>query len=112
MKFAPLILLLLVACGVDASPQQPLPAAPTVQAAPANQFGHITPIQLPAGESWDGFYTIPRVYAIYTGSRDDNAAPERYFFSTMTGFRANGAHGTHTLRDDKGIPVLIVKDPA
>lgn len=111
MKFAPLILLLLVACearfksssAAQAAPQ----AAPTITAAPAQQFGHLPPIQLPAGEYFDGFYAIPSVYT--NGATEMNQ--ERYFFATTTSIQSNKAPATHTLRDSKGVPVIIVIDP-
>ncbi len=111
MKFAPLILLFLVGCEaavhVDGKAPQ---AAPTIQAAPVQQFGHISPIQLPAGEYWDGWLAIPEVWSS-PGWGEYRKQPEKYFFSTIRGIRAFGSHGTHTLRDGQGIPVLIVKDP-
>jgi hypothetical protein len=110
MKFAPMVLLLLVACGDGTTPQAQAPAT-TVQAASYSQFGHLAPIQLPAGEYFAGFNITP---AGNTGVGYGGASvPERYFFSTTTAPHTHepcNPHGTHTLRDAQGIPVLIVKD--
>lgn len=108
MKFLPLIFLVLVGCGASVQPQAPAPA-PTAQAAPAQQFWHLSPIQLPAGEYFDGFHVLPRVMRPYMGNEDP--VPEKYFFATTTTTPLfPTAHSTHTLRDSQGVPVLIVKD--
>lgn len=88
----------------------PMPQAmPTVEAAPAQQFDHLSPIQLPPGEYFSGFYTVPAVNSTYM--RDKPDVPEHYFFSTSNMSRWHLAGAVNTLRDSRGVPVLIVKDP-
>ena len=106
-KFAPLILLLLVGCDASIQATSTPTAAPTVQAAPAAQFGHLSPIQLPKGEFWDGWQVTPEVISGSGGMEQ----PEKYFFSTTTNNARQFTVGNHTLRNGQGVPVLIVKDP-
>ncbi len=104
----PLALFLMVGCGPEGQPQV-ASAAPTVQASPASQFGHLSPIQLAPGEFWNGWLVTPEVRG---GSIGEICAPERYFFSTST-TPTEGVgrlRRTHTLRNAQGVPVLIVKD--
>jgi hypothetical protein len=110
MKFMPLILLLLVACEAKVQVASgPASHAPTVQATPVSQFGHISPIQLPSGEYFSGWVVTS---ASQPGGPGSAYTPERKYFST-TSTPPNGPHGlgTHTLRDSGGTPILIVIDP-
>lgn len=100
------LLLLLAGCSRSDQPPAAPAAAPTIQAAPAQQFGHLSPIQLPAGEYFAGFYVQSEVW---DGARLVSGG---YFFATSrdANIPAYPKNRTHTLRDSGGTPVLIVKD--
>lgn len=104
--FCLLAILGLMAC--EERPAVPAAPAPIRNAAPATQFGHISPIRLPPGEFFTGFYITPEVWAGSSGGTHKEA-PERYWFSTATN-PPKTFTGTHILRDSQGVPVLIVVD--
>lgn len=93
MKFAPLILLLLVGCEVaghvESKAQQPT-CAPA-----ANQVGHITPIQLPENEVFHSFVAV-----------GGNGFKDRYIVTMTT----KPAPIVFTLRDENGNPIIVVKN--
>lgn len=108
-RFVALGLFLVAILGCDAKVDFGSSPAPIVQAAPVSQFGHLSPIQLPKGEWFDGWQVAAGSFSSGTGSQRE---PDRYLFATTTiRARARYEAGVHTLRNAQGVPVLIVKDP-